>query len=86
MHKPIARISVPPALGKKEYEEFLDRIQNHVIINWGFGSDIGTVIKTMDDPEIEEPQDLTDEQEKVKWRVRLWNQSVDRYGEQQRKS
>ena len=68
---------------KKEYEEFLDRIQNHVIINWGFGSDIGTVIKTMDDLEIEEPQDLTDEQEKVKWKARLWAQSVDRYGMRQ---
>ena len=66
--------------GKKEYEDFLERIQNHVIINWTFGTDIGELVKTMEEPKIEEPQDLTDEQEKVKWKTRLWAQNVDRYG------
>jgi len=34
----------------------------------------------MEDPVIPEPKDMTEDEEKVKWRKRLWDQEVDRYG------
>ena len=36
-----------PAKGgtKKEYEDFLEKIQTHVLINWEFGQDVAYVIK-----------------------------------------
>jgi hypothetical protein len=73
-----------PAEGgtKKEYEDFLDTIQTHVSINWDFGQDIAYVIKNNAIPTFDEPQDLSASEEKQKWKVRLWNQKVDRYGQQ----
>ena len=73
-----------PAEGgtKKEYEDFLDTIQTHVSINWDFGQDIAYVIKNNQVPTFNEPQDLSASEEKQKWKVRLWNQKVDRYGQQ----
>jgi hypothetical protein len=65
---------------KKEYEDFLEKIQNHVTIGWDFGKDIGHLLKNMKDPVIPEPKDMTEEEEKVKWKRRLWDQEVDRYG------
>jgi hypothetical protein len=44
---------------KKEYEEFLEKIHNHVIISWTWGKDIAHVVKTTTDPVIAEPEDLT---------------------------
>jgi len=58
---------------KKEYEDFLEKIQSHVTIGWDF-------MKNMEDPVIPEPKDMTDDEEKVKWKKRLWDQEVDRYG------
>ena len=73
-----------PAEGgtKKEYEDFLETIQTHVSINWDFGQDIAYVIKHNNIPTFTEPQDLSVSEEKQKWKVRLWNQKVDRYGQQ----
>ena len=65
---------------KKEYEEFLNKIEDHVSINWDFGKDIAYVVKHTDKPMIDEPKDLTEAEEKIKWKQRLWNQEVDRYG------
>lgn len=65
---------------KKDYEDFLEKIYNHVIISWAYGKDIAHVIKTTEEPLIEEPRDLTEEDEEKKWKVRLWEQDVDRYG------
>ena len=64
---------------KKDYEDFLDKIHNHVMVQWSFGTDIGHVIKKQKDPEITEPVDLTDDEEKSKLKVRLWNAKVDHY-------
>ena len=64
---------------KKDYEDFLEKIQNHVVVQWAFGTDIGHVVKNQKNPEITEPADLTDEEEKSKLKVRLWNVKVDRY-------
>ena len=65
---------------KKEYEEFLDKIQNHVTIAWEFGKDTGHVVKTGELPDIKKPEDISDEDEKSKWKMRLWENAVDRYG------
>ena len=74
-------LSAPEEGGtKKEYEDFLEKIQSHVTIGWDFGKDIGHLLKNMENPVIPEPKDMTDEEEKVKWKKRLWDQEVDRYG------
>ena len=65
---------------KKEYEDFLEKIDSHVSINWEFGQDIAYVIKNSKLPVFVEPKDLTATEETTKWKVRLWNQKVDRYG------
>ena len=51
---------------KKEFDDFLEKIQNHLTISWDFGKDIGYVVKHMKDPKIEEPTDMTSDQEKDK--------------------
>jgi hypothetical protein len=65
---------------KKEYEDFLEKIRNHVTIGWDFGKDVGHLLKHMADPTIDEPKDMTADEEKVKWKKRLWDQEVDRCG------
>ena len=37
---------------KKEYEDFLDKIQNHVTLAWEFGKDTGHVVKTDELPDM----------------------------------
>ena len=64
---------------KKEYEDFLERVGNHASIAWDFGDDIAYVIKNTTKPSIPEPVDLTSEEAKKQWQVRVWNQKVDRY-------
>ena len=73
-----------PAEGgtKKEYEDFLEKIQTHVSINWEFGQDVAYVMKNNALPTFTEPEDLSLEEEQKKWKVRLWNQKVDRYVQQ----
>ena len=65
---------------KKEYGDFLKKIQNHVLISWEMGRDVAFVLKYTKDPTFEEPEDLSEEDEKKKWKVRIWNQKVDHYG------
>ena len=65
---------------KKEYEDFLDKIQNHVTIAWEFGKATGHVVKTGELPDIENPDDISDKDEESKWKLRLWMNAVDRYG------
>ena len=48
---------------KKEYEDFIEKIHSHVVVQWGFGSNIGHVIKKLEDSVMEEPADLTKDQE-----------------------
>ena len=66
---------------KKEYTEFLEKVQNHVTIRWDFGKDIGHLLKNMGDLKIPEPTDITVAEEEVKWMVRLWSQELDIYGD-----
>lgn len=65
---------------KQHYEDFLEKICNHVIISWHFGKDVGHVIKHGKDPAINEPADLEPADEAKKWKVRLWERDVDQYG------
>ena len=64
---------------EKDYEGFLEKIHNHVMVQWSFGTGIGYVIKKQEDPKIAEPVDLTTDKEKSKLKVRLWNVKVDHY-------
>ena len=65
---------------KKNYEDFLEKIQNHVSITWPFGDDIAYVLDNNARPKIPEPKDLPDDEQKIAWKKRIWNQKVDRYG------
>lgn len=51
---------------KREYNEFLEKIQSHITISWESGKDIAYVIKHNRDPKIMEPSDIMVEDEKVK--------------------
>ena len=66
---------------KKEYNDFLEKIQNHVTISWDFGKDLSHLLKHMEDPTIPEPTEITVAEEAVKWKIRLWSQEVDKYGD-----
>jgi len=46
----------------------------------GTSEETSFVLKNTKLPTFDEPEDLSDEDEKIKWKVRLWNQQVDRYG------
>ena len=65
---------------KKEYETYLDKIENFVTIQWPNGSDVGYIVKNARDFPVPEPESQTDEEKKVDWKQRLWSQKVDRYG------
>ena len=66
---------------EKEYEEFLEKFQNHVTISWDFGKDIGHLFNYMEDPKIPKTTDMMVAEEGVKWKVRLWSQEVEIYGD-----
>jgi hypothetical protein len=63
---------------KKDYEDFLEKIYNHVMVTWTFGSDIAFVVKKLKDPTIEEPEDLKQD-ETSRLKIRVWNVKVDHY-------
>ena len=67
---------------KKEYKDFLEKIDSHVSINWEFGQDVAYAIRNTKLPTFKEPNDLNGADKAVQWKVRLWNQTVDRYGMQ----
>ena len=64
---------------KKEYEEYLDKIKNHVSINWEGGWEMKELITSMKEPSFEEPKDLTDDEEKSKLKTAMWNMEVHNY-------
>ena len=59
----------------------MEKIQNHVTISWDFVTYISHLLKHMEYPKIPEPTDMTLAKETVKWKLRLWSQEVDRYGD-----
>ena len=59
----------------------MEKIQNHVTISWDFGKEISHLLKHMEDPKIPEPTNMPLAEEAVKWKVVLWIQEVDRYGD-----
>ena len=65
---------------KKNYEDFLEKIQNHVSITWPFGDNIAYVLDNNAEPKISKPKDLPEDEQKVAWKKRIWNQKVDQYG------
>ena len=49
---------------KKDYQDFLDKIENHVTMAWDEGADIGQIVSSGELPDIDEPEDIIDEDEK----------------------
>ena len=64
---------------KKKYEEYLDKIKNHVSIKWEGGWEMKELITNMKEASFEEPKDLTDEEEKSKLKTAMWNMEVQNY-------
>ena len=64
---------------KKEYQDFLDKLENHITMAWDEGADIRQVVSSGELPDIEEPEDITDEEEKSKLKQRMWILKVDAY-------
>ena len=56
---------------EKDYQDFLDKIENHVTMAWDEGADIGQIVSSGELPDIDEPEDITDEDEKSKLKQRL---------------
>ena len=47
---------------KKEYEDYLDKIKNHVSIKWEGGWELKELITNLKEPSLEEPKDSTAEE------------------------
>jgi len=65
---------------KKEYETFLDKMENFVTIQWPNGSDVGYIVQNGKEFQVPEPESQTEEEKKVDWKQRLGSQKMDRYG------
>ena len=53
---------------KKEYETYLDKLENFVTIQWPNGSDVGYIVKNRRDFPVPEPESQTEEEKKVDWK------------------
>ena len=67
---------------KKVYEDFLEKIQNHLMIGWNGGRDIGYLVKNNAAPIIPEPVDLSAEDQKSAWKQLAWEETVKDYVKQ----
>lgn len=47
---------------KKEFEDFIEKISNHVAISWKRGKDISYLLTKMEEPQFEIPKDLSEEE------------------------
>ena len=59
----------------------MEKVHNHVTISWNFGKEIGHLLKHMENPTIPDPIYMTASKEALKWKVHIWSQEVDRYGD-----
>ena len=70
---------------KKEYDNILEDINKHVSVAWIHRSDLSYWLSDgAEEPEMEEPQDLSEEEKKKEWKVILWKKDFDNYGERLR--
>jgi hypothetical protein len=77
--KGIKTLKCPEENGtKKEYQYFLDKIENHVMMAWKEGADIGHVVKYGEKPDIDtdKPVNLTEEESKDEVEKTLWLEDV----------
>ncbi len=66
---------------KKQYDDFLETIENHLLQGWIGGRDIGIMLKNNKALKIPEPTDLTDEQKKFEWQHVVWKTNIKKYVE-----
>ena len=57
---------------KKEYDDFMEKIENHVAIKWPQGSDIAYFVKNGEDPDMDPPENLTEDEQKQMLKMRKW--------------
>ena len=49
---------------KKEYDDFMEKMENHVAIKWPQGSEIMYFVKNGENPDMDPPADLTEVEQK----------------------
>ena len=64
---------------RKAYEEYLETIQNHIALTWEGGRDLKKMMMNSKEPEIKEPEELSESDSKSKLRTALWNMKVENY-------
>ena len=57
---------------KKEHKDFLEKIENHIEMTWPTGADIAYVLTEKEDPIMEEPKPLTEDEEKTPSKVAVF--------------
>ena len=73
-------LKTPEEGGTREaYEEYLETIQNHIAVTWEGGRDLKKMIMNSEEPEIKEPEELSESDSKSKLRTALWNIQVENY-------
>ena len=64
---------------RKDYEEILDVLKNHVSVTWDGGREMKKMITDSEEPEIKVPENLSVEDEKSKLRSTIWNLKLENY-------
>lgn len=65
---------------KREYEDFLEKVERHVAVMWHGGLDIIHLLNDeAEETDIPKPTDL-DEEKAMKWEIRLWENKIVKYG------
>ena len=59
---------------KKDYEDFLECISNHVTVTWSYGKDVAEILKTTAPPNFEPPDDLSESDKKSNFKILVLNE------------
>ena len=64
---------------KKEYDDFLDKLENHLLIAWTGGQDIGALLRNNQELKIPPPVSLTEDQKKDDFHLLVWKTRVKKF-------
>ena len=80
--KGLALLKSPQEGGtKKEYDDFLEKIENHLLVAWVGGPDIGEMLRNNVELKLPPPASLTDDQKKDDFHLLVWQTRVKKYVE-----
>ena len=64
---------------KKDYEEFIECISNHVTVTWSYGKDVAEILKTTAQPSFNPPDDLSENDKKSNFKMHKWMNQVNKF-------